>query len=279
MRLDSHQHFWNYTANPDDFSWMSADFAALKFNFLPDDLAPLLESVGIDGSIAVQARELQVETDFLLDQAKQSAFVHGVVGWVDLCELDVEKVLEAYTEEPLLKGFRMLVHDHPDINFADSTAHARGVGLLEKHGWSYDLLLKTVHLPAAINLVDRFPQQMFVVDHIAKPVPDGSDWIPWQKGIVEIARRPNVYCKLSGMVTEAVWSNWQAPDYNRYLDEVFNAFGAERCMYGSDWPVCTCATDYRSMYSVVNNWAARLSESEQQSLFGGSCENFYRVRV
>jgi len=277
MRLDSHQHFWNYTSNPDDFSWITEDFAVLKNNFLPDDLAVLLQQVGIDGSIAVQARELSVETDYLLELAKHSTFVRGVVGWLDLCDVDIEQAMEPYADEPLLKGFRMLIHDHPDAGFANSTEHARGVGLLERHGWTYDLLLKTIHLPAATKLVDRYPNQLFVVDHIAKPVPDESDWSAWQQGINDIAKRPNVYCKLSGMVTEANWSEWRKPNYHRFLDEVLNAFGADRCIYGSDWPVCTCAADYQCMYGVVESWAARLSSAEQQAIFGDCCAHFYSV--
>jgi len=277
MRLDSHQHFWDYDTNPDDFSWMSSEFDALKKNFLPDDLLALLTPEGIDGSIAVQARELQAETDFLLSLAKRHSFIKGVVGWVDLCSDGLEQAIEPYTNESLIKGFRMLVHDHPDVDFADSEEHARGVGLLGKYNWSYDLLLKTIHLPAAIRLVDRYPQQPFVVDHIAKPVPDESDWVAWQNGINEIAKRPNVFCKLSGMVTEANWANWRDPNYDRYLDEVLSAFGAQRCMFGSDWPVCTCATDYHNMFSVVDQWAGKLSTTEQEAIFGQTCARFYNV--
>lgn len=277
MRLDSHHHFWNYDANPMDFPWMTEDLAVLKNSFQPADLARLFNEVGMEGSIAVQARELPVETEYLLDLARQHSFVRGVVGWVDLCSDDIEQLLEPYSNQELLKGFRMLIHDQPDPDFADSAEHARGVGLLAGYGWTYDLLLRTIHLPAAIRLVDRYPQQLFVVDHIAKPDPMQSDWSAWQKGIVEIARRPNVYCKLSGMVTEADWSNWRKPDYSRFLDEVLDAFGAERCMYGSDWPVCTCATDYKSMYSVVEEWSSKLSKTEQQSIFGESCAHFYDI--
>jgi len=282
MRIDSHQHFWEYAANAADYSWMTDDFAVLKHDFLPEHLSVLLDSCALDGSIAVQARAVQGETDYLLTAARQYSFVHGVVGWIDLCSDDIETNLQAYADDHLLKGFRMLVHDYPDANFANSDAHARGVGMLEQFGWTYDLLLKTIHLPSAIKLVDRFPKQAFVVDHIAKPVLNETkqtDWTSWQKGINEIAQRPNVYCKLSGMVTEADWSNWQAASYDRYLDEVLNAFGAERCMFGSDWPVCTCATDYRSMFSLIENWASRLSESEQQSIFGKSCLHFYNIDV
>lgn len=277
MQLDAHQHFWNYTENPDDFSWMTSEYAVLQQNFMPDDLAPLLQASSIEGCIAVQARENVEETDFLLQLAEENSFIYGVVGWVDLCADDVAKVLEQYSDRPLLKGFRMLIHDRQDRDFAASSNHARGVGLLGKDNWTYDLLLRTVHLPAAIRLVDQFPNQRFVVDHIAKPAFDGSDWDDWLSGIQKISKRPNVMCKLSGLVTEPDWNDWQSADYPRFLDAVIEAFGANRCMFGSDWPVSTCATDYLSARAVVTNWARRLSADEKKALYGDSCAYFYTV--
>ncbi|MFT6302432.1 MAG: L-fuconolactonase [Granulosicoccus sp.] len=277
MKLDAHQHFWNYDDNASDYVWMTDQLAALRHNFLPEHLAKLLDATGFAGSIAVQARERTEETDYLLDLAKQHSFVKGIVGWVDLCATDVEQTLQAYQDEPLVKGFRMLIHDRSDADFANSEAHARGVGLLTNYGWSYDLLLRTIHLPAAIKLVDRHPNQAFVVDHIAKPQADGSDWVAWQSGIREIARRPNVFCKLSGLVTEAPWSEWATANYPRYLDEVLECFTATRCMIGSDWPVCTCAADYKSTMGVVQQWAQALSDSEKNAVFGESCAHFYKV--
>ncbi len=277
MRLDSHQHFWNFAANPDDFAWMTDELGALRRNFLPDDLAPLRAGAGIDGTIAVQAREMEAETDFLLELAAGDPSIRGVVGWVDLCAPDVEARLDRWGGNPALKGFRMLIHDREDPDFADSDAHARGVALLGNFGLTYDLLLRTVHLPSAIRLVDRLPDQSFVVDHIAKPAMDGSDREAWESGMRRIAERPNVFCKLSGLVTEADWSNWQAATFAPFLDTVLEAFGPDRLMIGSDWPVCTLAASYSDALDVVLKWSAALSPDEQANILGGNCARFYSV--
>lgn len=277
MRLDSHQHFWNYTANPDDFAWMSDELGALRRNFLPDDLAPLRAQSGVDGTIAVQARELEIETDFLLDLAKTDPTIRGVVGWVDLCSTDIEARLERYSDAETLKGFRMLIHDRMNPDFADSDEHAGGVALLGRFGLTYDLLLRTIHLPSAIRLVDRLPDQPFVVDHIAKPAMDGSDREAWQNGMHRIAEHQNVFCKLSGLVTEADWHSWREADFTPYLETVLEAFGPERLMIGSDWPVCTLAAGYRDTLDVVLRWSAALSADEQAGILGGNCARFYSV--
>ena len=277
MRIDAHQHFWNYTANPNDFAWMTDDLFALQNNFLPQDLEPLLSQAGYEGTIAVQAREMEVETDFLLELANNNSIIKGVVGWVDLCSTDVKQSLERYADDSLLKGFRMIIHDHADLDFANSEAHARGIGYLEQYGWTYDLLLKTIHLPSAIQLVDRYPTQKFVVDHIAKPANDKSDWDAWLTGICAIAERTNVFCKLSGLVTEGDWQNWKPADFTPFLEEVLKAFSIERLMIGSDWPVCTLAADYGSAMNVVVSWAGQFNIDEREALFGRTCARFYDV--
>ena len=275
MRIDAHQHFWNYTANPNDFAWMTDDLFALQNNFLPQDLEPLLSQAGYEGTIAVQAREMEVETDFLLKLANNNSIIKGVVGWIDLCSTDVKQSLERYADDSLLKGFRMIIHDHADLDFANSEAHARGIGYLEQYGWTYDLLLKTIDLPSAIQLVDRYPTQKFVVDHIAKPANDKSDWDAWLTGIRTIAERTNVFCKLSGLVTEGDWKNWKPADFTPFLEEVLKAFSIERLMIGSDWPVCTLAADYGSAMNVVENWAGQFNIDEREALFGRNCARFY----
>ncbi|MDE0530180.1 MAG: amidohydrolase family protein [Albidovulum sp.] len=277
MRLDSHQHFWRYTANPDDFPWMTDDLAALRRDFMPDDLAPLREEVEIDGTIAVQAREMELETDFLLGLANDDKSIKGVVGWVDLCAKDVEARLDRYTGAPAFRGVRMLIHDRADPDFADSSPHLRGVGCLEPRSLTYDLLLRTVHLKAAIRLVDKLPHQRFVVDHIAKPKMDGSDRGEWEAGIRSIAERPNVSCKLSGLVTEADWSNWQTETFGPYLDTVLDAFGTTRLMIGSDWPVCTLAASYAGAMGLVADWSRKLSPDERADVMGKNCARFYSV--
>lgn len=277
MRIDAHQHFWNYTANPNDFAWMTDDLFALQNNFLPQDIESLLSQAGYEGTIAVQAREMEVETAFLLELANNNSIIKGVVGWVDLCSTDVKQSLERYADDSLLKGFRMIIHDHADLDFANSEAHARGIGYLEQYGWTYDLLLKTIHLPSAIQLVDRYPTQKFVVDHIAKPANDKSDWDAWLTGICAIAERTNVFCKLSGLVTEGDWQNWKPADFTPFLEEVLKAFSIERLMIGSDWPVCTLAADYGSAMNVVENWAGQFNIDEREALFGRTCARFYDV--
>lgn len=277
MRIDAHQHFWQYSLNPSDFPWMTDDLAALQRDFMPQDLAPLRVEAGVDASVAVQARELDVETDFLLGLATQVDSILGVVGWIDVCADDIEVQLDQRAAAAALKGYRMLIHDRADPDFADSAPHARGVGCLASRGLTYDLLLRTAHLPSAIRLVDRFPDQPFVVDHIAKPCMDGSDLDAWTRGMRAIAERPNVFCKLSGIVTEADWQTWRAPTFAPYLDIVLEAFGAERSMIGSDWPVCTLAADYARTMAVVTDRVSTLSDDERASILGGSCARFYSL--
>jgi L-fuconolactonase len=275
MKIDSHQHFWDYSANADDYVWMSDVEHALRRDFLPDDLAPLLTKSGYSGTVAVQAREMRAETDWLLDLAARHDLIRGVVGWLDLTAPDLASVLDSYSGQAGLKGLRMLIHDQPDPDFADSPAHLRGIAQLEARGLTYDLLVRTLHLPAATRLVDALPNQRFVIDHIAKPKLDGSDWKTWASGMRAIAKRPNVMCKLSGLVTLGAWAEWQNQPYARFLDHVLDCFGPARCMIGSDWPVATCAAGYPETMGVVEQWAAQLSADEQAMIFGGSCAVFY----
>lgn len=275
MKIDAHQHFWDYAANGADYVWMSDAEHMLRRDFLPLDLAPLLAAAGYRGTVAVQARELRVETDWLLALAREHDFIRGVVGWLDLTSADAPAQLDAYADQPKLRGLRMLIHDQPDPDFADSPDHLRGVGLLAERSLVYDLLLRTMHLPAATRLVDALPDQHFVIDHIAKPKLDGSDWDAWSKGMRTIAERANVQCKLSGLVTLGEWSAWSERPYARFLDHVLDCFGSKRCMIGSDWPVATCAAGYGETMGVVEDWAALLSESEQAAILGANCEAFY----
>jgi L-fuconolactonase len=277
-KIDAHQHFWNYELHAADYVWMGAEDGALKRNFLPPDLAPLLEATGYAGTIAVQARELPQETQFLLDLAAEYPLIKGVVGWLDLCAPDIEQQIAAYATNPKLKGLRMLIHDHPDVNFADSPAHVRGIATLEKFDLRYDLLLRPQHIAASIRLVDQFPHQLFVIDHIAKPrICDAMDH-EWVTDIKEIARRPNVYCKLSGLSTLATPDRLTLAQFNPYLDIVIEAFGAQRCMIGSDWPVSTLGVHYTSMMGLMEQCVAALSSSEKEAIFGHTCTSFYQLQ-
>jgi L-fuconolactonase len=277
MRIDAHQHFWDYTRNAADYVWMGPEDGVLKRNFLPADLAPLLAQTGFTGTVAVQARELPQETRFLLDLAAQSPLIQGVVGWLDLCDPDIEPAIEALAADPMLKGLRMLIHDRDDLGFADSAAHVRGVQMAQRHGLSYDLLLRPPHLPSAARLVDRVPEQRFVVDHIAKPRIGALFDTEWAQGIRALARRPNVHCKLSGLSTLVPAGQVTLDTFRRYLDTVLEAFGPARCMVGSDWPVCTLNASYATTLGVVTEWVETLSPIDRYDILGLSCARFYRL--
>ncbi|QMW24441.1 amidohydrolase family protein [Sandaracinobacteroides saxicola] len=269
MRIDAHQHFWDYATNAADYVWMGEAEAALRRDYLPADLEPLLAASGYDGTVVVQAREIEAETRWLTALADATPFVHGVVGWADLCAPDAAARIDALAH-PKLKGFRMLIHDRPDPDFAASPDHLRGVALLEPRGLTYDLLLKPPHIAAAIRLVDALPYTRFVVDHIAKPALDESDWGPWSNGMRELAARANVWCKLSGLAT--LGNSAALPPR---IDHVLDAFGAARCMIGSDWPVATLGADYVATMALVEDWAVKLSADEQAAILGGSATAFY----
>src|SRR5580692_11044082 len=234
IKLDAHQHFWNYS--PVEYEWIDASMAALQRDFLPHDLKPLLDQSDMDGSIAVHARQSLDETRWLLELAAQNNFVKGVVGWVDLCSPHVEEQLSEFADNEKLVGMRHVVQGEPDDRFMLRPEFQRGIARLAKFGLTYDLLLYPRHLPVAVNLVREFPEQRFVLDHIAKPeIADGL-MEPWDRDIRELAKFENVWCKLSGMVTEARWRQWKPDGFRPYLDVIFEAFGAERLMIGSDWP-------------------------------------------
>ena len=275
MRIDSHQHFWRY--KPAEYTWMTEEHQALRHDFLPEALGPLLKEQGFGGSVAVQGREAVTETEWLLLLADEYSFIQAVVGWVDLCASDVERDLDRFAAHPRFKGARMFIHDKSDEDFAARPEFRRGVTLLGTYGLTYDLLLKPPHLDSATRLVDSMPNQKFVVDHSAKPEIRLGRFAAWRAGITEIAKRPNVYCKVSGLVTEADWENWRPSDIFPYLDVVAEAFGSERLMIGSDWPVCLCAGYYPDAISVVRDWSNRLSTSEQAEIFGLTCARFYGI--
>lgn len=278
MWIDAHQHFWHYDGHESEYVWMTGDYAVLGRNFGVDDLFPPMKRMGFAGTVAVQAREMPKETDYLLMLADLHPEIMGVVGWLDLCAPDIERQLERYQHHARLKGLRMLVHDRPEPDFADSDAHVRGVSQLGKHGLAYDLLLKPQHLPSAIRLVDRLPRQMFVVDHIAKPDIRQQLFEPWRSLIIEMARRPNVYCKLSSVLTQADWRSWVPADIFPFLDIVLEAFGPGRIMIGSDWPVSTCVAGYELTMGLLMSWSSRLSESEQTAFMGENCQRFYGLK-
>lgn len=272
-RIDAHQHYWRY--NEQDYVWMTGDLRRLARDFLPGDLRPELDRARFDGTVAVQARQMVAETEYLLALADRHSWILGVVGWVDFASDDLHGQLERYSAHPKLKGVRELIHDMDDPAYATSPVHVRAVGALATYGLTYDLLLKPPHIRPAIELVDRFPDQRFVVDHIAKPPIRAGALSPWREDIRELARRRNVWCKLSGMVTEADWKAWTPEQIHPYLDVVLEVFGPERVMIGSDWPVCTCAGSYERVMQVVEHYVSAFSRDEREGILGGNCARFY----
>lgn len=277
MRIDSHQHFWVY--NDRDYTWMSQEMEEIKRDFLPHHLAVELENLGFDGSIAVQARQTLEETRWLLELSQQWAFIQGVVGWVDLQSPSAQAQLEEFSDHPKFVGVRHVVHDEPDDEFMLRPQFLRGLSQLCRFNLTYDLLLFPKHLPVAEKVVAHFPELMFVVDHIAKPSIKDGIMRPWEQRIRELARYDNVYCKLSGMVTEADWHHWKPEDFYPYLDVVFEAFGADRVMIGSDWPVCTVAGTYQSVMDIVLTYLQRFDTQIQAKVTGENAARFYRIRV
>lgn len=277
MRIDAHQHFWLY--NPDEYAWIGENMKVLQNDFLPMQLRKELDNMLFDGSIVVQARQTLEETEWLLMLASKYDFIKGVVGWVDLCSNDIEDQLKKYSGNSKFVGVRHVVHDEPDDNFMARPDFQHGISLLEKYNLTYDLLLFPKHLPLATELVRKFPNQRFILDHIAKPHIKGQVKEPWTSEINKLAQLPNVYCKLSGMVTEADWQNWKTPDFAYYLETVYQAFGPDRLMIGSDWPVCTVAGGYQQVMSVVTDFIKQFDADMQNKILGTNCSQFYLSKI
>lgn len=277
MRLDAHQHFWRY--DPAQHVWMTDAMVALRRDYLPRDLAPLLEASGFGGTIAVQARQMVEETEWLLELADAHDFIRGVVGWVDLRSPDLGAQIERLGSNPKLVGVRHVVHDEPDEGFMLLPEFRRGIAHLGPAGLAYDLLLRPQHLAPAIRLVDEFENQPFVLDHIAKPGVGDVTGSVWEADVRRLAERPNVFCKLSGLVTEGDWKAWRPEHFRPSLEVVLEAFGPHRLMIGSDWPVCTLAADYATTMGIVMDFVGGLSPSEQAGILGGNCARFYGVET
>jgi L-fuconolactonase len=254
---------------------MTGPLKVLARNYTPPDLRKELDKTGFDGTVAVQARQMVEESEFLLELTRTYPWILGVVGWVDFESSDLEAQLDRFTDNAKFKGVRELIHDMPDPAYASCAVHSRAVSMLAERNLTYDLLLKPPNIPAAIELVDRYPKQPFVIDHIAKPDISGGMIEPWSSLIGDIAKRQHVYCKLSGMVTEADWKTWKPVDLEPYLDAVLEAFGPSRLMIGSDWPVCTCAGTYGEVMGTVVSYVEKLSDSERVSILGETCRRFY----
>jgi L-fuconolactonase len=276
MKIDAHQHFWQY--HPAHQVWMTDAMQVLRRDYLPGDLEPLLAAIGFDGTIAVQARQMPEETEWLLQLADAHDLIKGVVGWVDLRAPELLSQLERYAAHPKLVGVRHVVHDEADDAFMLRPDFRRGIAQLREFDLTYDLLLFPKHLPVAVTLVEEFPNQPFVLDHLAKPAIAAGLVAPWRDDLMRLAAFPNVFCKFSGMVTEAQWRQWQADDFHRYLDIAIEAFGTERVMIGSDWPVCTLSGSYVATMNIVIDYVHQFSGAVRDAILGGNCARFYQIK-
>jgi L-fuconolactonase len=276
MRIDAHQHFWIF--DPVRDSWITDDMAVIQRDFLPVHLKPILQENHIDGCIAVQADQSETQNSFLLELASENDFIKGVVGWVDLRTKNIEERLEYYSQFENMKGFRHVLQGEEDRALMLKPEFMNGIGKLKKHGFTYDILIFPDQLQYVPKFVNAFPDQKFVIDHIAKPDIKNRKVADWAKEMRAIAELDNVWCKVSGMVTEADWKNWKFDDFEPYLDVVFEAFGVERVMFGSDWPVCQVAATYKTMADIVTQYTSTLSLSEQSVFWGENAVNFYNIK-
>ena len=277
MKIDSHQHYWHF--NTADYGWMGENMSVIKRDFLPTDLLPELKSIDFDGSVAVQARQSLEETNWLLQLADEHPHIKGVVGWLNLQSEHAEEQIAAFAKHPKAVGVRHVIHDEEDLDFMLRPAFIRGVQLLEKYDLAYDILIFPTHLANTIEFVKQFSdKQTFVIDHIAKPLIKDGIVSPWKEDIVALAKFPNVYCKLSGMVTEADWNTWKPENIRPYLDVIVEAFGPERILIGSDWPVCLVAGKYSEVMQVVIDYISTFTEKEQALMLGENAAKAYGIK-
>ncbi|MCB0837787.1 MAG: amidohydrolase family protein [Bacteroidetes bacterium] len=276
MILDTHQHFWHY--DPVRHEWISDEMKAIRKDFLPEQLQAIYQKTGVDGCIAVQVDQTEAETHFLLDLADKHDFIKGVVGWVDLQDENIEERLAYFSRFDKLVGFRHIVQGEADVNFMLRPGFLNGISHLSTYHFTYDILIFPHQLGAALELIRQFPDQKFVIDHLAKPYIKDQFFDGWAVMMKAIGKYPNAYCKVSGMITEADWSNWKQHDFIPYLDLVYEAFGPDRLMFGSDWPVCLLAGEYDEVLNLVHTWMAALSETEKEKILGQNALGFYGIK-
>ena len=274
MRIDSHQHFWKF--NPVRHAWIDSSMQNIAKDFLPKDLKPLLETNLLDGCIAVQADQSETETQFLLRLAEENSFIKGVVGWVDLSAEDLSQRLEVFSKNTLFKGVRHVLQAEKE-GFMLKDPFLRGISELKNFNLTYDILIYPNQLEEARVLIEKNPDQPFVLDHLAKPYIKHQKIKNWASDIKELAKYKNVYCKLSGMVTEADWNHWQFENFKKYLSVAFDTFGSDRLMFGSDWPVCLLAGSYEHVVKIIDLFIEDLNPKEKNNIMGGNACNFYNL--
>jgi L-fuconolactonase len=275
MNIDSHVHLWHY--NDREYLWMQEGMDVLRRDYLPDELKPLLDSVGFDGVVVIEARQMLAENDYILNLAKTNPSIMAYVGWVDLCSDEAANQLEPYQDQPLFRGVRHVLIDEPDDDFILREDFQRGLALLGNFGMTYDLLVRWDQLPQTIEIARRFPEQPFVLDHIANPLIKEGMMSPWKENLQTLATCPNVVCKLSGFAEFTHWHQWTPAEFDPYLDIVTEAFGHDRLMIGSNWPVCTLSGDYQPVMNIVINYLRQFSPEVQSQIFGGNCARFYGI--
>ena len=273
--IDTHHHCWNYSAK--EYDWISDDMKAIRKDYLPVDLLKEIKAAGVDGAVSVQARQTVEESDWLLGMAEKNDFLKGVVGWVDLRGKGVDKDLERLAKHKKFKGVRHVVQGEPDDNFILGAAFNEGIKKLLKYDLRYDILILEKHLKPSIAFVDKHPKQGFILDHIAKPRIKERVLSPWRENMLELAKRPNVYCKISGMLTEADWKKWSAADLAPYFDTTLQAFGPKRLMLGSDWPVMLVAGKYKQWVEMVKQVVSRYSAAEQDRILSKNAVEAYKL--
>ncbi|MCU0345525.1 MAG: amidohydrolase family protein [Saprospiraceae bacterium] len=274
--LDTHVHFWKF--DPVRDAWIDGSMEVIRRDFLPTDLLPELQANGVSGCVAVQADQSEAETHFLLQLADNHAFVRKVVGWADLRSPDVAERLAHFSQFEKLAGFRHIVQGEQDVNFLLRNDFKRGIAALAQHGFTYDILVFPHQLGAVLEFVRQFPNQQFVIDHLAKPYVKDGYFDGWAALMREVAKHENVHCKVSGMVTEAKWQGWKYEDFVPYLDLVAEAFGVNRLMYGSDWPVCLLGGSYDNVANITRRFFENFTAAEFEAVMNGNGAKFYGIK-
>ncbi len=276
MIIDTHQHFWNY--NPGDFAWLTNEMKSIRRNFSPQNLKNTISETEVKSVVSVQARQRLEETDWLLQLASENDFIKGIIGWVPLASETIMPVLEKYSTQTLLKGVRHVIQGEPDPEFILGKNFNKGISLLKNYNWVYDILIFEHQLPNTIRFIDQHPNQIFVLDHIAKPRIKENKLDNWKKNIRELSKHENVFCKISGMVTEADFKKWTVAQLHPYFEVVLETFGPNRLMLGSDWPVCLVATTYKNWFEIAKSQISQLSKNEQNLIFHKNATQVYQLK-
>lgn len=275
MRIDAHQHFWQY--DPSRHNWITSEMKVLQQDFIPLDLKFILEKNDFKGCIAVQADQSDEETKYLVQLAKEYSFIKGVVGWVDLRASNIDEQLHQYKDESIIKGFRHIVEGEEDPDFLQRDSFLKGIESLTKHRYTYDLLIRPRHYAGALKCVQSNPNQIFILDHIAKPPIKSREFEEWALFIERLAGFSNVSCKVSGLATEADWKSWRLDDFTQYLGHVFDSFGNDRIMFGSDWPVCLLAASYEESVTIVESKLGTFTAAEKDAFWGLNAIKTYNL--